>query len=103
MSPYRRTIERCVTPSRVMRGARKPLIMASMHRSPGSREARSRTWLARLSLLLAGLTVVIVVVVAGLKGIAILAVGVVGAVVSMTTAYFFLSRRGVLRWLSFGL
>ncbi len=86
-----------------MRGAGKPLIMAYMHRSPGDRRARARTWLARLSLLLAALAIVIVVVVAGLKGIAVLAVALVGAVVSVTTAYIFLSRRGVLRWLSFGL
>jgi diacylglycerol kinase family enzyme len=86
-----------------MRGARKPLIMASMHRSPGHSQARSRTWLARLSLLFAALAVVIVVVDAGLKGLAVLAVGVVGAVVSVTTAYLFLSRRGMVRWLSFGL
>jgi len=74
-----------------------------MHRSPGRKETRSRTWLARLSLLLAALAIVIVVVVAGLKGIAVLAAGLVGAVVSVTAAYFFLSRRGMLRWLSFGL
>src|SRR6185312_16492682 len=86
-----------------MRGAGMPLIMACMHRSPGRKETRSRTWLARLSLLLAALAIVIVVVVAGLKGIAVLAAGLVGAVVSVTAAYFFLSRRGMLRWLSFGL
>jgi len=86
-----------------MRGADMPLIMACMHRSPGRKETRSRTWLARLSLLLAALAIVIVVVVAGLKGIAVLAAGLVGAVVSVTAAYFFLSRRGMLRWLSFGL
>jgi len=80
-----------------------PLIMACMHRSPGRKETRSRTWLARLSLLLAALAIVIVVVVAGIKGIAVLAAGLVGAVVSVTAAYFFLSRRGMLRWLSFGL
>jgi diacylglycerol kinase family enzyme len=86
-----------------MRAAGKPLIMALMHRSPGPTEPRSRTWLARLSLLFAALAVVIVIVDAGLKGIAILAVGLVGAVVSVTTAYLFLSRRGVVRWVSFGL
>jgi diacylglycerol kinase family enzyme len=85
-----------------MRGAGKPLIMAFMHRSPGH-EARSRVWLARLSMLFAALAIVIVVVDAGLKGIAVLAVGLVGAVVSVTTAYLFLSRRGVVRWLAFGL
>ena len=86
-----------------MRGAGNPLIMAFMHRSPRHEEARGRVWLARLSLLLAALAIVIVVVVAGLKGIAVLAVGVAGAVVSVTAAYVFLSRRGVLRWLAFGL
>ena len=45
----------------------------------------------------------IVVVFAGLKSIAMLLVGLAGAVVSLTSAYFFLSRRGLLRWLSFGL
>ena len=74
-----------------------------MHRSPGEAETRSKRWLARLSLLLACLAVVIIVVFAGLKSIAMLAVGLAGAVVSLTAAYFFLSRRGVLRWLSAGL
>jgi diacylglycerol kinase family enzyme len=86
-----------------MCGARQHLIMAAMHRSPGSEESRSQRWLARLSLLLACLAVVVVVVFAGLKSIAMLLVGLAGAAVSLTAAYFFLSRRGVLRWLSAGL
>jgi diacylglycerol kinase family enzyme len=76
--------------------------MAFMHRSPNPEETRSQRWLARLSLLLACLAVVIAVVVAGLNSIAILIVGLAGAAVSLTSAYYFLSRRGVLRWLSFG-
>ena len=86
-----------------MCGAHQHLIMAVMHRSPGPEETRSQRWLARLSLLLATTAVVIIVVLPELKGIAVLAVGLAGAVVSLTTAYVFLSRRGVLRWVAFGL
>ncbi len=60
----------------------------------------AQRWLARLSLVLAALAVVIVVVVAGLKSLAMLAVGVVAAAVSLAAGYVFLSRRGVLRWLA---
>ncbi len=62
----------------------------------------AQRWLARLSLLLAALAVVILVVFAELNSLAILAVGLGGAAVSLTAAYFFLSRRGVRRWLSLG-
>ena len=51
--------------------------------------------------MLLGLTVAGVGVLAGLKSLTMLAVGLAGAVVSLAAAYFFLSRRGVLRWLSF--
>ena len=64
------------------------------HSTPGQH------WLARLSFLFVGLAVVFVVVFAELKSITMLAVGLVGAAVSLATAYFFLSRRGVWRWLS---
>ena len=74
-----------------------------MHSSPDPGETASQRWLARLSLLLACLAIVIVGVFAGLRSVAMLAVGLAGAVVSLTAAYFFLSRRGVLRWLSLGL
>jgi diacylglycerol kinase family enzyme len=62
----------------------------------------AQRWLARLSLLLAAIAVVILVVFAELNSLAILAVGLGGAAVSLTAAYFFLSRRGVRRWLSLG-
>jgi diacylglycerol kinase family enzyme len=62
---------------------------------------RSQHWLARLSFVLAGLAIVLLLVFAGLKSLAMLAVAVVAAVVSLAAAYVFLSRRGVLRWLSF--
>jgi diacylglycerol kinase family enzyme len=64
------------------------------------RSAPEQHWLARLSFLFAGLAVVFVAVFAELRSVAMLAVGLVGAVVSLAAAYFFLSRRGVLRWLS---
>jgi hypothetical protein len=74
--------------------------MAFMHRSPGAAETRSQRWLARLSLLLACLAAVILVVFAGLKSFIMVAVALAGAVVTLTAAYYFLSRRGVVRWVS---
>jgi len=74
--------------------------MAFMHRSPGAEEPRSQRWLARLSLLLACLAVVILVVFAGARSFAMLAVALAGAVVTLGAAYLFLSRRGMVRWLS---
>ena len=50
--------------------------------------------------MLAGLAIVLLLVFAGLKSLAMLAVAVAAAVVSLAAAYVFLSRRGVLRWLS---
>ena len=67
---------------------------------PGPQGTPAQRWLARLSFLLAGLAVVIVAVFAGLKSLAMLAVGLAAAVVSLAAAYVFLSRRGILRWLS---
>ena len=61
---------------------------------------RSQRWLARLSLVLACLAVVILAVFAGLKSIPMLAVGLGAAAVSLAAAFFFLSQRGVRRWLS---
>ena len=61
---------------------------------------RSQRWLARLSFLLAGAAIVILVVFAGLKSVAMLAVGLAAAAVSLAAAFFFLSRRGIWRWLS---
>jgi diacylglycerol kinase family enzyme len=61
---------------------------------------RSQHWLARLSFVLAGLAIVLLLVFAGLKSLAMLAVAVAAAAVGLAAAYVFLSRRGVLRWLS---
>ena len=67
---------------------------------PSPPGTRSQHWLARLSFVLAGLAIVLLLVFAGLKSLAMLAVAVAAAVVSLAAAYVFLSRRGVLRWLS---
>jgi len=64
--------------------------------TPGQR------WLARLTFVLAGLAIVILVVFAELKSLTMFAVGLAAAVVSVAAAYFFLSRRGIVRWLSLG-
>ena len=61
---------------------------------------RSQRWLARLSFVLAGAAIVILLVFAGLRSVAMLAVGVAAAVVGVAAAYLFLSRRGVVRWVS---
>jgi diacylglycerol kinase family enzyme len=66
----------------------------------GKDGTRSQRWLARLSFALAALAIVIVAVFADLKSLAMLAVGLAAAVVTLAAAFFFLARRGVLRWLS---
>jgi diacylglycerol kinase family enzyme len=78
--------------------------MAMRAVTPGAvpQGTRSQRWLARLSLVLAGLAIVILLVFAGLKSLAMLGLGVAAAVVSLASAYFFLSRRGLWRWLSLG-
>ena len=57
-------------------------------------------WLARLSFALVLSAVAIVAFVAGLRSFVMLAVGLTAAVVSLVAAFWFLSRRGALRWLS---
>jgi diacylglycerol kinase family enzyme len=66
----------------------------------GPKSTPAQRWLARLSFVLAGLAIVVLVVFAGLKSLAMVAVGLTAAVVSLAAAYLFLSRRGILRWLS---
>src|SRR6201986_3431615 len=61
--------------------------------------ARSRRWLARLSFVLAFVAVAVVLAFADWRGLVMFAVGLAAAVVSLTSAFFVLSRRGVLRWL----
>jgi diacylglycerol kinase family enzyme len=62
----------------------------------------ARRWLARLSFVVAALAVVILVVFAGLRSLVMLAVAAAAAIVGLAAAYVFLSRRGVVRWLSLG-
>ncbi len=57
-------------------------------------------WLARLAVGFAAAAVVIVPVFAELKSLAMLVVGLVAVAVSIASAYLFLARRGLLRWLS---
>jgi len=73
---------------------------AAVTAAESPRSAPEQHWLARLSFLFVGLAVAFVAVFAELKSLTMLAVGLVGAVVSLAAAYFFLSRRGVWRWLS---
>ena len=57
-------------------------------------------WLARLAVLFAAAAVVIVPVFAELRSLAMLAVGLAAVAVSIASAYLFLARRGVLRWVA---
>ena len=61
---------------------------------------RWRPWLARLSFLLAFVAVAVVAAFAEWKSLAMFAIGLAAAAVSLTAAYFVLSRRGVLRWVA---
>jgi diacylglycerol kinase family enzyme len=62
--------------------------------TPGQR------WLARLAVLFAAAAIVIVPVFAEFKSLAMLAVGLAAVAVSVASAYLFLARRGLLRWVS---
>ena len=60
----------------------------------------AQRWLARLSFVLVAAAIVILLLFAGLRSVAMLAVGGAAAVVSLVAAFLFLSRRGIVRWLS---
>jgi len=69
----------------------------------GERRSRS-VWLARLALVTAAAAVCVLLVAAGVgNGLALLLVGAGAVVVALAGAWWFLSRRGVVRWLSAGL
>ena len=61
---------------------------------------RSQRWLARLSFALAFLAIAVVVAFAEWKSLVMFALGLAAAVISLTSAFFVLSRRGVRRWLA---
>ena len=73
---------------------------AAVSAGASPRPGLAQRWLARLSFVFAGLGAAILVAFAELKSIAILGVGLAAAVVALTAAFFFLSQRGVWRWLA---
>jgi diacylglycerol kinase family enzyme len=73
-----------------------------MTSGPASNRVRTDSperWLARLSFLLGVLAIVTVLVFAGLRSIVMVGIGLAAAAVSLAAAYWFLSHRGVVRWL----
>jgi diacylglycerol kinase family enzyme len=75
-------------------------LAAAVTSEVSSQSTPAQSWLARLSFVLAGAAIVILVLFAGLRSLAMLAVGGAAAVVSVAAAFFFLSQRGIVRWLS---
>jgi diacylglycerol kinase family enzyme len=75
-------------------------LAAAVTSGVSSQSTPAQSWLARLSFVLAGAAIVILVLFAGLRSLAMLAVGGAAAVVSVAAAFFFLSQRGIVRWLS---
>jgi diacylglycerol kinase family enzyme len=67
---------------------------------PTLQGTRSQRWLARLSFVLAFIAVAVVLAFAGWKSVAMLGVGLAAAAAGLAAAFYTLSRRGVLRWLS---
>lgn len=62
---------------------------------------RSRRWLARLAFLTAAAAVVLALAVAGLRaGVGLVLVGVAGLVVGLAGAWWFVTHRGLVRWLA---
>ena len=59
----------------------------------------SERWLARLAFFAAG-AVVLLLVIDGLSSIAVLVVGVLGLMLTLAGLWWFLSHRGLVRWLS---
>ena len=59
-----------------------------------------RPWLARLSFVLGFVAIAVVVAFAEWKSLVLFAIGLAAAAVTLTAAFFALSRRGVLRWLA---
>lgn len=70
---------------------------------PGTTPARSRRWLARLSLALVTVAVALLVTLGDLRGVAMVGVGLASAVLSLAAAFWFLAGRGLWRWLSLAL
>jgi diacylglycerol kinase family enzyme len=60
-------------------------------------------WLARASFALMAASAAVLIAFADLAGVAMVAIGAVAVCLVVAGGYWFLARRGVLRWLSFGL
>ncbi|WP_433829900.1 diacylglycerol/lipid kinase family protein [Actinoplanes sp. CA-015351] len=64
-------------------------------------ESRSHRWLARLSFLTAGVAGLLVLTVAGLRASLLLVLtGAIGTAAGLAAAWWFLTHRGLLRWLA---
>lgn len=67
-------------------------------------DSRTRCWSARAAFVFAAVAAAVPVLFAGLLGtIGLLVTGVGGVVVTMAALYWFLTRHGVLRWVSLGI
>ena len=60
-------------------------------------------WLARLALLLIAAAIAILIAFAGVQSLALVLIGALGPGVMLAGAYWFLSNKGLVRWLAFAL
>ena len=75
-----------------------PSSSAGVQSGADVRPTRAQVWLARSAFAAAFAAVAVLVGFAGLRSLSMVLVGVVGVVVFVAAAYWFLARRGVLRW-----
>ena len=75
-----------------------PSSSAGVQSGADVRPTRAQVWLARSAFGAAFAAVAVLVGFAGLRSLSLVLVGVVGVVVFVAAAYWFLARRGVLRW-----
>jgi len=74
--------------------------------APGAKQAATHAtpaehWEARLALLLAAASLAVLLIFAGIRGsVALIVIGLVGFAVCLAGVWWFLTRRGVLRWLA---
>src|SRR4249920_1394027 len=74
--------------------------------APAAKQAATRAtpaehWQARLALLLAAASLAVLLIFAGIRGsVALIVIGLVGFAVCLAGVWWFLTRRGVLRWLA---
>jgi len=61
-----------------------------------------RRWLARAAFALILAAAAVMIAFAGLASLAMVAIGAVGACLILANGYWFLARRGLIRWLAFG-